>query len=599
MPAVHALKCWFLIVLAGALCYLNALGNGFVFDDSAYLSSPLVRQFRPLAAFLQSSIHPDLYRPLTLLSLAWDFHYYGDQPLGYHLSSLLFHLLNALLVFQLSYYVLKQQSAALLAALFYVLHPLQTEVVSWISSRGDLLMSLFFLAGLLCHIRMRTRRGRALAWFLYGCSILSKESGFVLPAVAYCYDALFAAPDRPFRHLFSFTRAWLVRHWGYALVLVLALALRWNAAEAAEPVSANFLADADAVSRLLTLPAVLLRYLLLIVFPLHLSADYSYASIPLVRTPLDPYFIAGFLTAGALLYLPLRASSPPLVFSAAFGWLAFLPASNLLVLAPSGMAERYLHPVMPALALLFGLAAKTWSLKQTTLRYRIAGSALAAVLLLLMAVRTIDRNRDWASDYALFSAVVALYPDNARARENLAHAHYQQGNVRKAVEHYKRAIAINPHRVRPYYNLGLLYNAEGQYRAAIRVFKAALELNPDHAGVHYNTGLAYQKMGRHAAAIPHYEKTLRQSPDHARAVFNLGRAYQHLGQYSQAIGAYQTALTLDPSRTSVYYHLGELYRTTGDFRKMTTAWQTLLRLVPHHPEAERLRSLLQPCEKNP
>ena len=453
----------------------------------------------------------------------------------------------------------------------------------------------FLFGGLLCHIRTRTRRGRALAWFLYGCSILSKESGFVLPAVAYCYDALFATSAHPFRHLFAFTRAWLVRHWGYALVLTLALALRWNAAEVADPISANFLADADAISRLLTLPAILLRYLLLIVFPLHLSADYSYASIPLVQTPLDPYFIAGLLAAGALLYLPLRASSPPLAFAAAFGWLAFLPASNLLVLAPSGMAERYLHPVMPALALLFGIATKTWFTK----RYRIAGSALVAVVLLLMAVRTIDRNRDWASDYALFSAVVALYPDNARARENLAHAHYQQGDVKGAVEHYKRAIAINPHRVRPYYNLGLLYNAEGQYRAAIRAFKAALELNPDHAGVHYNTGLAYQKMSRHAAAIPHYEKTLHQSPDHARAVFNLGRAYQHLGQYSQAIRAYQTALSLDPSRTNAYYHLGELYRTTGDFCRMTTAWQTLLRLVPHHPEAERLRSLFQPREKNP
>ncbi len=599
MPASHTFTCWLLIVLAGVLCYLNALGNGFVFDDSAYLSSPLVRQFRPLAVFFQSGIHPDLYRPLTLLSLACDFHCYGDQPLGYHLSSLLLHLLNALLVFQLSNHILARQSAALLAALFYVLHPLQTEVVSWISSRGDLLMSLFFLAGLLCHLRARTRRGRVLAWFLYGCSILSKESGFVLPAVAYCYDALLAAPVRPFRHLFAFTRAWLVRHYGYALVLALALALRWNAAEAAELVSANFLADADAVSRLLTLPAILLRYLLLIVFPLHLSADYSYASIPLVRTPLNPYFIAGLLAAGALLYLPLRSSSPPLVFAAAFGWLAFLPASNLLVLAPSGMAERYLHPVLPALALLLGLAAKTSFLKQTALRYRLAGHALAAVLLLLMAARTMDRNRDWASDYALFSAVVALYPDNARARENLAHAHYQRGDVNGAVEHYKRAIAINPHWVRPYYNLGLLYSAEGLYHAAIRTFQAALELNPVHAGVHYNTGLAHQKMGRHATAILHYEKTLRQSPDHVRAVFNLGRAYHHLGQYPQAIRAYQTTLTLDPSRTSAYYHLGELYRTTGDFCRMTAAWQTLLRLVPHHPEAARLRSLIQTFQKNP
>lgn len=584
------------VVLAGALCYANALGNGFVFDDAAYIGSPLVRQFDPLAAFGESWIRPDLYRPLTLLSLGLDFRLYGEQPFGYHLSSVLLHLLNALLVHQLALRLLTRRGAALGAALFYAVHPLQTEVVTWISSRGDLLMSSFFLAGLLCHMRAERGGWRVLAWILCGLGALSKESGFVLPAVAWCHDALLAAPKPPLRQLPAFTLAWLRRHWGYGLVLVLVLALRWQVA-AEGPASANFLADAEPAARLMTLPVILLRYLLLIVFPLRLSADYSHASIPLVQTPLDPLFPIAVVALGALLYIPFRAAPLP-AFIAAYSLLALLPASNFLVLAPSGMAERYLHPVMPALALLCGLAVRAGSDRLRTPARRNAGRAFAAAALLLLAARTVDRNPDWASDHALFSAVLAVYPDNARACDNLAHCYYRRGHTREAIAYYKRAIAIAPDRVRTHYNLGLLYNAAGRHRKAIQAFAGALRLNPDHAGAHYNAGLAHQKIGRPAEAVGHYRQTLRLDVDHARAAFNLGRAYQQLDQPRAAIEAFATAVALDPRRLAAHYHLGQLYRATGDFARMAEAWNALLQLDPDHREAARLRQLLN-AHKSP
>ena len=138
--------------------------------------------------------------------------------------------------------------------------------------------------------------------------------------------------------------AWCKRHWGYGVALLGVLALRWLAlADApAGPVSTNFLADLDPWQRLGTAVAILPRYLLLIVAPLHLSADYSYRSIPRWRR-LGLWFVAGSVCVAALVALPWVVRSRLLVFASAFFAACLLPVANVLFLAPSGMAERYLH----------------------------------------------------------------------------------------------------------------------------------------------------------------------------------------------------------------------------------------------------------------
>ena len=566
----------FIYIAALALaCYANTLGNGFVFDDSAYLASDAVRGLALGELFGASWMGLELYRPLTLLSLGLDFQLFGAAPWGYHLTNVLLHAVNSLLLYALARDLFGEDRAALWAALLYASHPLQTEVVAWVSARGDLLASLLSLSALLAH-----RRRRVLAYLLYAGACLSKETAMILPV------ALFLVDSR------EGIVAWGKRHWGYGAALLGVLALRWLAlADApAGPVSTNFLADLGPWQRLGTAVAILPRYLLLIVAPLHLSADYSYASIPPVASPWDLWFIAGLACVAALVALPWVARSRFLVFASAFFAACLLPVANLLFLAPSGMAERYLHLAMIPVALTWGWAGQCWLRRSPGQRRLIWVVALCAVV--LGSARTIVRNRDWHSDGRLFAAVLARYPDNARAHDNLAFAYYQQGQYARAFHHYQRAVAIQPTRLRAHFNLGILHSAARRYEEAIASFKTALALNPTHVETHFNLGLTYQKAGRYEEAIKHYGTVLNLAPHHLRAYYNLGRAYERVGRTEDAIRQYTALVALDTESAKAYYRLGELYRRQQRLAEMAAAWMTLLRLDPAHREAERIRQAL-------
>lgn len=555
-------------------CYANTLGNGFVFDDSAYLASDAVCALALGEIFGASWMGLALYRPLTLLSLGLDCQIFGDAPWGYHLTNVLLHAVNSLLLYALARDLLGGDRAALWAALLYASHPLQTEVVAWVSARGDLLASLLALSAFLAH---RQRRG--LAYLLYAGACLAKETAMVLPVALFLADSQGVA-------------AWSKRHWGYGAALLGVLALRWLAlADApAGPASTNFLADLGAWQRLGTAVAILPRYLLLIVAPLHLSADYSHASIPPVTSPWDGWFVAGLACVAALAGLPWVVRSRFLAFASAFFGACLLPVANLFFLAPSGMAERYLHLALIPVALTWGWAGQCWLRKRARHRRLIWAVVLGAVV--LGGVRTVARNRDWHSDARLFAAVLARYPDNARAHDNLAFAYYQQGQYARAFHHYQRAVAIQPTRLRAHFNLGILHSAARRYEAAIASFKAALALNPTHVETHFNLGLTYQKAGRYEEAIGYYLTVLDLAPQHKKAHYNLGRAYERVGRTEDAIRQYTALVALDAEFAKAYYRLGELYRRQQRFEEMAAAWTMLLRLDPAHREAGLIRRAL-------
>ena len=163
------------------------MGNGFVFDDSAYLASPLVRNLAVLDILGTNWLGLDIYRPLTLLSLALDFRLFAEEPFGYHLTNLLLHLANGTLFYVLARRLLNHASAALWAACLYVAHPIQTEVVAWISARGDLLATSLLLSAFVAH-RRDSRRWRLLAWTLYAGALLAKETAVILPVVLFLRD---------------------------------------------------------------------------------------------------------------------------------------------------------------------------------------------------------------------------------------------------------------------------------------------------------------------------------------------------------------------------------------------------------------------------
>lgn len=579
-----------LVAIVGGGCYINSLGNGFVFDDPAYIGHRVIRQFALGDIFLERWLQLELYRPLTLLSLASDFRLYGEAPGGYHLSNLLLHAVNCALFYLFGAQVLGKGPAALWAALFYAVHPLQSDVVNWVAARGDLLMQLFLLVGLLCHSRGGRWWGK-IAWFCCAASLLSKENGILMPVLAWWYD--FCLGEGRGIGWSRYIWTWGRRHFAYGIVVVVVLGWRLMVgAEGEGPESTNFLAAVELPQRLMTIFSIFMHYLVLMAFPLRLSADYSNASIPVVATALDPWFIGGIVGVCVLGYLFWRAPRGNISFAAGWFWASLLPVSNLFFLPPSAMAERYLYLALIPLALVFGLAVNA-CLQRWMPPWRYVGTGLALLVLLGYAGRTVWRNGDWRSDGTLFAAVLAHYPNNVRAHENLGGALFQRGRLQEARAHYQRAIAINPSNVRSFYNLGLLHGQLRQYEAAIQAYQAALRLQPQHTDSHYGLGLVLQKTGRYQAAVPHYRAVLEQMPDHFGAAYNLARAYQRLQRHQAALQQFAVALELNPQTAKIYYHLGGLYRQMGRQTEMVQAWKTLLRLAPNHAEAGKIRSLLE------
>ena len=504
------------------LAYAGSLANGFVFDDSAYLGSAGIRDFDLRALVLGNWAGLDLYRPLALISIAADHALWGDRPAGFHLTNVLLHGAVTWLVWWLAR-PLTGHRAAWIAALVFGLHPLQSAVVYWISARADLLAAGLVLLGLGAHLRAGADPARGWRWLAIGCCALAplaKETGALLPVAAWWLDRCRPAPGARLplaRHGLD----WLRRHPGHVAALAAALVLRTAviAGGAGPPESANFLASAGTVDRWAAAVAILGRYASLIVFPLRLSADYSFDSIPLSGVG-DPWLYAG-LAVLAGLGAAARSQRGTAAFAAGAFLLAWLPVSNLLVLAPSAMAERYVYAGFYAVALAAGPAAARL-LRAPPARRRGAAAALCAVAGLWI-LRVEARAGDWRDDGALFTAVSRQYPRNARALENLGAWKARQGDLKGAVALYREALVVRPENPRALVNLGLLEARRGKLPEAALAFGGALSLKPRHRGALLGRARALEGLGRPREAAADYRSLLSLEPDHRGAAAGLAR----------------------------------------------------------------------------
>jgi hypothetical protein len=443
--------------------YANAFGAGFALDNrQLILNDPRVHSWSSANLSLIASHtywwpygESGLYRPLTTLSYLLNYALLGNaaSPAGYHAFNLLLHVANVLLLWRLISRVAGQQWVATAAAAIWSVVPLSTEAVTNIVGRADLLAAAFSLSALLMYCGGRhdddrrraistsavTRRANgvtraAIVALLVLGGALSKESAVAVVGVLLLYELLWWSRTNSMTRLITTLLACAI----VLTPLALQRASVIGASKAAEfPFTDNPIVGASFWQGRLTALQVMWRYLMLLAWPARLSNDYSYAQIPLATGSVGEWFAVVLLVGGLLgLFWELRHNRAVLFF-AGFGFLMFLPASNLLFATGTIMGERLMYLPSAGLAALaaVGLRSLTAGIEPSAstppplparsgFPVRLFATTIVSVIVVAYGARTLARNRDWLDDVTLWRSATDAAPKSAKAHSGLADALY-------------------------------------------------------------------------------------------------------------------------------------------------------------------------------
>ncbi len=520
-----------LILLVLTACvYVNTLGNEFTQDDYFYIVPNEQIRSTPWRLF---AVHPSngLYRPVTMLSFALNYAVGGLHPQGFHFLNVLLHGMVSVLLYALLSELLNRPRAAFAAALTFAVHPIHTEAVASAANRAELLAAGFLLLAWWMHLRGR----EAWAAAIFAVALLSKESAVAFLALAPVADyACRLLRPRTYAIYATVLGAFLVVRRIMAGGLTLSLI----------PFIDNPLAHQDAYWRVLNALQLGWKYVALQIYPVHLSADYSYNALPVSHSWLT--LLPALLGWAAVLTLWVRSFERNAAVAVAGSiWFAgFALSSNVLFPIGTIFAERLAYLPSAAICLVAGLA---WE-RLLDWRKEAAGAALAVVLA-LFSMRTVARNLDWRSNLTLYNAAATVVPESAKVRRNVG-ANYMTTDRAKARAEFDTAFGIYPDYPDLLAPMGLLYYQMGDKARAERYMEVAVGSsgpdNPLYDEMATNYAALLRETGREDRALQILDRLVLSGTRYARVYSNRAVIHFSRGNLAAARADAEAALKIDP-----------------------------------------------------
>jgi len=621
-----------IICLVTISVYLPSLYNGFVnWDDIDYVYENQNLKV-PAGDFLLWAFRTSktgYWHPLTWISLRADYAFWELNPKGYHLTSVLLHGLNTLLVVLLAGSLFMKglpsrkgpvMFGAAVVGVMFGLHPFHVESVAWISERKDVLYAFFWLLSLLAYTGYTSSTISKYKVFLFilcfmsfALSIMSKPMAVTLPVVLLIMDFY---PLKRFDQKGSLIKVALWEKLPFFLLsfVVSFMTIIMQKKEGAIT-AIEYLSFGKRVSGAIKALGV---YLAKTVWPADLVPFYPLdADISLLtwENMLALVFVLSFTAISIKLWRRI----PLLIACWCYFLITLLPVLGIVQVGSQAMADRYMYlPILGPLMIIGVLGSIAWE-KGKTARYLFV--ALFFSFSVFISVITVTQIPVWKDSISLWEYVISKNPDVSLAHNNLGAAYDKEGRTDDAVREYLRATQINPYYASPFNNLGIIYDNQGRTDDAFNAYFTATQLKPDYAEAHYNMGKLYDKQRRFDEAINEYLKAIQINQDYAEAHNNLAIAYAALGRTEEAIKEFLTAIKIIPgsvrvhnnlgimyarqARTEdaikeflkeikvnpdfygVHYNLGIAYKTQGRYDEAVREFQTALRLNPDHDGARK------------
>lgn len=565
-----------LLLAAGLALYANSFNTTFIFDDVSITDNNHLHTLWPLwrTIFAPADL-ADSGRPVVTLTLLLNYAAGGLDVGGYRAVNIAIHLLASLVLYGVMRRTLlgpalrdrfgpASAALALVVALLWLVHPLQTECVCYTSQRSESLMGLFYLLTLYCAIRemdsAHHRLWRAAAIVACALGMASKEVMVTAPVTVFLYDWAFRA--QPFNQV-------LRRRYG----LYLGLAATWAVLAAlmlgaprAESVGWGL--GTGMLDYALSQCVMIATYLRLALWPHPLVLDYGPAR-PTALLETWPYLIG--LTALLLLVGWTCWRRPRLGFAAAWVFIILAPTSSIIPIATEVGAERRMYLPLAGVVVLvvFGVyeLLRRWSSPRAAIRASRnesaaasfpRGPAIALVVLAIVALgaTTIKRNADYRSPVVMWKTVIQARPQNARAHFGLANALVAEGRIAEAIPYFQDAIRLDPQDAKALSNLGLALGKLNRMAEAVVEHRRAVQLAPENAELRSRLGYALTRSGQLEEALVEFAAALRLDPTLIDARANMGGALAQLGRPAEAAEHYEEVLRQDPNYLTAHVSLG-------------------------------------------
>jgi tetratricopeptide (TPR) repeat protein len=550
-----------IIPFAGALFYFNSLQGSFVFDEQDWIvDNPHIRHLWPPWQALFGGDNAS--RPLIGLSNAINYAISGLNPWSYHLLNLMIHIIAALALYGIVRRTLltdrlkarfgKDSSAlALVVALIWMVHPLQTQSVTYVIQRCESMMGMFYLVCLYCSIRSYDSARKRL-WYAAAVAacvggMLSKQVMVTAPIIVFLYDVVFnsQSPKEALRKRWPLF-AGLAITWFVLAATMIAAPVNLTAGFAVKTISPWGYFKTEL--------GVIVYYLRLSFWPNPLCLDYQ--GWPVAKTIREalPYAIVigglgaatvwalvrrrpeGFLGAWFFLILSITSSAMPFA-DLVYEHRMYLPLAAVVafvVLGCYALVDRFKHRIPHIAGGEMGV-----NLGRT-------GIAVATLTIAALGFATATRNMDYSSKVAMWSDVVKKRPDNPRAHTHLGKALAESGKTDEAIDQFREALRLVPTLGDAQCSLGAALVSKGDLSEAKDQLLKAISLVPQESSAHYNLGIVFSDMGQTTEAIDEFTRAVAIKPELAEAHVLLGRELEKAGRISDAKQEYGLASQLRP-----------------------------------------------------